>query len=541
MRGGLWNKLTGLMFPRTVAPSTANQADEWVSKSMDLSSQGRGPEAVAAAAKAAELAPKDLIARLNYADVLIGQGLLDRAKAILADLRKSFPGSPEVYSASGICARAAGEYVAALEFVDQAIAIRPREHLDWAVRGWICLNLHRYDDAVRDSSRALGMDSGNLMARNTLARALCRLHRYSEAAAEAEKLLRDNLTRPSGLLVLGVVARSRYQPDEALAKFREISQEPKWAWEVADDVLHVLLDYGRWAEAEAHVAEIASRGAPAELLARLNAAILASDCRWDDALAVLTGLQSGPPTAKRVDLDRAKILAVKGECKDALGVLKGLSPDLKSEGVLTVELCLQLGHVGDARAGVEHILALSPSLPDGLHKAVQIDWLEGKFEQAVAHAHLLTQKAPEDEHGHFQLLTSLAATGMVRDMDSALADAVRNLKAPDDCALLRGVVAAAKGDAKGALVEYDSALRLTRESSAGAMGLRQHLWELGVAQCHALRAAVAPDSAQDRADSLHHLGRAFDKGFWQKRLVWSWPSFRALRGDGQFAAMCGMA
>jgi len=538
MPSGLWNKLTRLIAPGPAAPSTADRAAGWIEKSLDLTSQGRLSDALDAAAQAAGLEPDNPQACLVHVEALLALKRLDEADGVLADLRRRFPDEPDVFSASGFHARQARDYAAAVMYADKALSIRPRDSMDWSLRAWALFGLRRYDEAVTDSSRSLGLDRGNLVARSTLARALLMLHRYSEAEAEAEKLLRDSHMRPSALAVQGAVALSRGQHDDALAKLREATLDPQWCLELADQFLAVLLDLGQGTEAQAHVAEVASRGASAELVARLNAAVLRDQCRWGDALAVLSSVQLDPDSGGALSRDRALAMAATGECRDALRAIQAAESGIRFPSALQADLQLQLGLLDEARATVQGMLSLSPCLPGAWHRAVHIAWVEGNFDAAVAHGRQLVNCAPEDEHGHLQLLLSLSATGNVADTSAALENALQYVSAPDERACLCGIASAAAGETSKAVAHYDTTIGLLRGGSSAVRGVRKHHWEFWAALCHALRLATVPAAPTDRAAALHHLAQAFATGFWQKRLTWFHPGFRALRDDDQFCRMC---
>jgi adenylate cyclase len=88
-----------------------------------------------------------------------------------------------------------GDYEAAIDFADRAVASNPNEHLAWRSKGWVYKWAGQYEEAIRSFERAIRVSPLDPLLHNSLAGigfALIELRRFDEAVAVSKKALRQN-------------------------------------------------------------------------------------------------------------------------------------------------------------------------------------------------------------------------------------------------------------------------------------------------------------------------------------------------------------
>jgi len=155
--------------------------DAWANASMLLCETGRPDEALAAAARALELAPESPAAMYAMANAHLGLGRFGEAAAHLRRVIETDPGHAlALTNLAGVCAHL-GDLAQALELHDRAVQARPSLPLLWERRGHAKAMALDLEGAESDMLSALEMNPANAPLRSNLVHVQLLRHRYHEA------------------------------------------------------------------------------------------------------------------------------------------------------------------------------------------------------------------------------------------------------------------------------------------------------------------------------------------------------------------------
>lgn len=162
---------------------------------------------------------------VEWADQAVGKSDWDRALACLQEAMRTEPSNPQnvmLLSNMGMIQFYAGEDSLALHTLSEARAIAPGSVVILNNRAKVLSALGRPDDALKDYSIILEMDSTFAEAYRERASILMQLDRYSEAQADADRFaaLRPNDTQ--GKLLRAVISANTGQPDKAIELYTEL-------------------------------------------------------------------------------------------------------------------------------------------------------------------------------------------------------------------------------------------------------------------------------------------------------------------------------
>lgn len=141
-------------------------------------------------------------------------------RALRADARQ-----PEILVQIAVARRNLGDTGAALQLVDQAMALNPALAATHNMRGEILSEFGRADEALASFAEAIRLDPGSALAHTNQAHALSELGRLTEAMQSYQRALElapDHAAAHFGLSLL-----HRYSPeDPLLARLRRASERP---------------------------------------------------------------------------------------------------------------------------------------------------------------------------------------------------------------------------------------------------------------------------------------------------------------------------
>ncbi len=125
--------------------------------------------------------------RLRSAIQLQQQGLLDSAEAIYRDLLRTHPRHPLVLQMLGVLAAQQQRPAAALELLQQAVALAPQDPAAHNNLGKVLVALHRHDDARAAYDHAIVLQPRNAVAHYNRGTIALHQRRYAEAMADLEQ------------------------------------------------------------------------------------------------------------------------------------------------------------------------------------------------------------------------------------------------------------------------------------------------------------------------------------------------------------------
>ena len=126
---------------------------------------------------------------------------------------------PEALAIAGRMTGLSGDFEAAIEMVDRAVALNPNSAEAWYRRGITYRQARQSEEAVRSIERAIRLSPVDPMIYHTfsaMALALIDLRRFDEAVAVARKALRKN--QPNSLIYRGLAAALAHLGREAEAR-----------------------------------------------------------------------------------------------------------------------------------------------------------------------------------------------------------------------------------------------------------------------------------------------------------------------------------
>jgi tetratricopeptide (TPR) repeat protein len=157
-------------------------------------------EALRAARRAAELAPRDpdTLVRLGWELMLSGRP--NEAIGALQDVVRRVPAWAHARGLLGLAQRTAGDYAAAAETLEEALQAEPDEPAHWAALGVSLAELHRFAEAANALETAVFHLPDHGEAWGRLGQARTELGRHREAVEAFERAVELGFA-PSGLWI----------------------------------------------------------------------------------------------------------------------------------------------------------------------------------------------------------------------------------------------------------------------------------------------------------------------------------------------------
>ncbi len=168
----------------------------------------------------------------------LGLGRADQAAAQLAPALKAYPDHPEVLRLHAGILNLRGDYVAARNAMERAVALRPMDGLYHNTLGTVLGASGDFDEAVRALYRACELEPGLTSAWYNLGVMLTRCVRNEEATEALKRavtLAPDNMDARA---LLGDLLRMRGEVTASSTEYRKVLAERPWAgmawWGLAD-------------------------------------------------------------------------------------------------------------------------------------------------------------------------------------------------------------------------------------------------------------------------------------------------------------------
>jgi tetratricopeptide (TPR) repeat protein len=196
-------------------------ADCHLQMSRIAAAEGDKAAALAAAAKAVALAPKNAPAQLHLASLLRGRGDVDAAIEHYRKALESQPDSTEARTLLGRALAEKGRFDEAVSTLSSAVSAQPENAEAKVQLGFALARQGKLAQAIESYRRALALDPESVQAQAYLGSALASQGKLDEAIEQFERALRAKPDHAELHDSLGVALREKGRPDEALAHFRE--------------------------------------------------------------------------------------------------------------------------------------------------------------------------------------------------------------------------------------------------------------------------------------------------------------------------------
>jgi tetratricopeptide (TPR) repeat protein len=213
--------------PAPVADPGSARAEELVAQARALRAAGDLAGARSCLEAALALAPADVPARAELADLLLADGIeADRVEALLAGVPE---GHPRRDLLLGRLAELRGDLAGAVEAYGRALPAGDDPELRLR-RALLLERLGRQDEAVSELERVRAADPGNAVARGRLAERYEAAGRLTEAEEELRALAEASPSRPEGWRRLAAFCKRHGQDDKARAaeaRARDAEKKPR--------------------------------------------------------------------------------------------------------------------------------------------------------------------------------------------------------------------------------------------------------------------------------------------------------------------------
>lgn len=423
---------------------------------------------------------------------------------------------PEEALAEAARQRAAGDPVAALAALDEALASHPANLFLHFNRGVLLADEKRYEEAIAALRRGLAFDATHAEARLTLAKVLVTSHQYEPALAEIDRYADLAGPAPQGfdeLYVRGLALRHLNRIDESEAALREaLAIDPGHA--------DALFNLG---------AVLAKRGALDEAVAYLRKAAGLDPSRADARYQLSQALRrAGDSAAAQKELDEfQRLRASQRQDAQVLNLMQ------------SAERRMSRGRPDEARALYQQVIRQDANnIVAHLNLGIAYEQL-GRGPLAEAMFRKVLELQPDHADAHLNLGLKLAGSGRFEAALASMAEALR--LAPDNLRARQGLamVLTRLDRPLDAVPHFEAVVRHAPDSSEASLNLGIALAE-GGRQADALGAfreavRLAPETSRPHYNVgrvLHGMGRTEEA---REALQ------QALRVDGAFAPALHLA
>ncbi|MCX8174522.1 MAG: tetratricopeptide repeat protein [Thermoplasmata archaeon] len=355
------------------------------------------------------------------ARLLIAAGRHQEAEEIVEGLIEQEPENLEYLKLLAELKLSTGDYAGAIGVLEKIIRIAPDEPAVLRNLGIACFRAHRFEDALKWSSKSIDLHDAQDV-REIAARSALALRRYDEALKHIEVLVKNNPENPEYLVVMGEVLAGlhrfifaletynralRIQPDNlnawygralALAKIGDVGEalnsiEKAIGYGKTGEALKLraklLSELGRYEDAlRAYEELLASEPGNPELLVE-KGITLARMKRDTEAEQVLLQVVAALPENGAARYHLGKIYAGRGMREEALHHLEKAieaEPENSAARTLLAEIYLSTGTHGDilkAAEAYEAVLRYEPNNRQILYRIAEIHMKLENFEKAV--------------------------------------------------------------------------------------------------------------------------------------------------------------
>lgn len=466
----------------------------------------------------------------------------DQALEILEDFFSQHEKTLDYYVDRSWIATEQHEFDLAIETATHALNLDDRSAAALNNRGYTYYCLGRFEEAIRDLNRALGIDAGFDLARQNLTMALIAMERWDKALYEANRLASKGEDRSKGHLAVAGVYSEMNRPGHALQAFREaLDCRPDTA-NAAFRHFACATQLGLEMEAIEALKHFKATESDPAFQAAATAYAAHESRDYELAERLYAGIPEGNVRKGVVLRNRAMLAARSADLPKAVALLAEAlqhAPETWKYLTLKWQLLFEQGQIDALRRLLDGFLDICPAFPTAIRLRV--------LTAAVTDEHQLVgpllKRLPTDDESRHRLSRYVVHYNL-RNFDEALR--VLNVDADFRCAssdsLYRAAVHARRVEWSEAERELDTALKIGIRGRIGDHHdgmLEQWQWLAG---CHA-HLAILPgaDRSGELAKGMELYKLSVQAGYYAHRFAWFQPRLHPLREVPEFQQICGQS
>jgi tetratricopeptide (TPR) repeat protein len=448
-------------------------------------------KALAVVMQGLEQLPESKALKVEQADLLLEQGNLAGADALIAALAADAPNVPVVSYLRGKRALLNMQIRQAITYLEQARDQQPtpqarlllaRAYLladelgaaqrelsvllneypglvgAWATLAEVQLRLHNYDEAARSARAVLGANPDDMRMRLLTAQTLVLRNQPAEALKEAQAAADRDKNNPDPLLLMADVYADMKRPADAEAMYRRALTLGQNTPRVARRFVQYLKETNQQGKLDALAKELRKTLTEEEVIE------LVGDPGEVERVLAARAAKEGAPASATLALarlyhytDRADL--AKDMLRKTLATAQPGSPDWRQAWQLLFTLELSGGSYDKAAELIEQIKKVDPQAPELLFAEPLLLLGQDKIDQAVQQLRAVCQANKTLSQAYFVLGQVLART---RQWDEAVAAITRALELRPQLVparLLLGQIYQAQGNYAAVLTEATEALK----------------------------------------------------------------------------------
>jgi tetratricopeptide (TPR) repeat protein len=179
--------------------------------------------------RAVDANPKDAQVRMDLAQLLTELGKPEEAKPVIDELVKQQPDNPGALEIQFKVAAATGDQAEAQSAADALVSARPKEALGYLELGALAEKQKKFDEALRQYSKALELQPEAAEPLEAVAGILVKMNRLPDALKRLDAVAAQYPTVPIALNTKGSVLLNAQRPADAEVTFKAaIERQPKW-------------------------------------------------------------------------------------------------------------------------------------------------------------------------------------------------------------------------------------------------------------------------------------------------------------------------
>ncbi len=295
-------------------------AAAWNNRAVALGLLGHTAEALESCGRAVEIDPQHAPGWNNRGIALSGLGRTAEALESCERAVEIDPQNAVAWNSRAIALSNLGRTAEALESFERAVEINPQHAAAWYNRGVALGDLGRTAEALESYERAVGIDPQQSRAWENLGMTLIDLGRSEEALRSYDRAVEIDPRRPSLRIWRALSLRKLCRVEEAERDLRAVLQIDAQNVGVLSELIDLLLDEGRFEDAELAAKEHLGESPSADLLNAVGWTFFARRYQrgYGEAEGWVRRAVSIAPDNGEIRHTLASLLGAQGKWEDAL-------------------------------------------------------------------------------------------------------------------------------------------------------------------------------------------------------------------------------